>query len=72
MKNCKVPADISAKIKVMNQCFNIKRKKLLEHLSKFSKADVYKHVLKKRCSENMRQIYRRTLMLKRDFNKAAL
>ena len=29
-------------------------------------------VLKKRCSENMQQIYRRTLMPKCDFNKAAL
>ena len=29
-------------------------------------------VLKKRCSENMQQIYRRTPILKCDFNKAAL
>ena len=29
-------------------------------------------VFKKRCSENMQQIYRRTPMRKRDFNKAAL
>ena len=29
-------------------------------------------VLMKRCSENMRQIYRRTRMLKCDFNKVAL
>ena len=28
--------------------------------------------LKKRCSENMQQIYRRTLMLKCDFNKFAM
>ena len=27
-------------------------------------------ILKKRCSENMQQIYRRTPMLKCDFNKA--
>ena len=53
MKNCKVTADISAKIKVMNQCFNIKRKKLLEHLFKISNANVYKHATKaavQRCS----------------------
>ena len=29
-------------------------------------------ILKKRCSENMQQIYRRTLMLKYGFNKIAL
>ena len=29
-------------------------------------------VLKKRCSESMQQIYRRTLKPKRDFNKIAL
>ena len=29
-------------------------------------------VLNKRCSENMRQIYRRTLMSKCEFNKVAL
>ena len=28
--------------------------------------------LKKKCSENMQQIYRRTLMLKCDFNKFAM
>ena len=28
-------------------------------------------ILRKRCSENMQQIYRRTPMLKRDFNKVA-
>ena len=28
-------------------------------------------VLKKRCFENMQQIYRRTVMLKGDFNKVA-
>ena len=32
----------------------------------------YRGVLKKRCSENMQQIYRRTLMLKCDFNKVAM
>ena len=31
-----------------------------------------KGVLKKRCSENMQQIYRRTPMPKCDFNKVAL
>ena len=30
-----------------------------------------KGVLEKRCSENMQQIYRRTPMLKCDFNKVA-
>ena len=29
-------------------------------------------VLKKRCSENMQQIYRRTRIPKRDFSKVAL
>ena len=29
-------------------------------------------VVSKRCSENMQQIYRRTPMPKRDFNKVAL
>ena len=29
-------------------------------------------VLRKRCSENMQQIYKRTPMLKCDFNKVAL
>ena len=31
----------------------------------------FRNVLSKRCSENMRQFYRRTLMLKCDFNKVA-
>ena len=31
----------------------------------------FKDILKKRCSENMLQIYRRTPMLKCDFNKVA-
>ena len=31
-----------------------------------------REVLRKRCSENMQQIYRRTLMQKCDFNKVAL
>ena len=31
-----------------------------------------RYVLRKRCSENMQQIYRRTLMPKYDFNKVAL
>ena len=31
-----------------------------------------RNVLRKRCFENMQQIYRRTPMLKRDFNKVAL
>ena len=31
----------------------------------------YRGVLKKGCSENMQQIYRRTPTLKRDFNKVA-
>ena len=32
----------------------------------------FRGVLRKRCSENMQQIYRRTTMLKCDFNKVAL
>lgn len=35
-----------AKMKVMHQCFNIKRKKLLEYLAKISKANVHKHAKK--------------------------
>ena len=46
MKNHKVPADISAKIRVMHQCYNLKHKKLLEDLPKISKASVYKHTKK--------------------------
>ena len=34
-----------------------------------SRAEVF---LKKKCPENMQQIYRRTSMLKCDFNKVAL
>ena len=46
MKYHKVPADISAQIKVMHQCFNIKGKELLKHFPNISKANVYKHARK--------------------------
>ena len=38
----------------------------------FSEAALQRRVLRKRCSENMQQIYRRTPILKYDFNKIAL
>ena len=46
MKYHKVPADISAQIKVMHQLFNIRGKKLLQHFPSISKANVYKHAKK--------------------------
>ena len=48
------------------------------HAAKAKNKNIYlqkqpsRGVLKKRCSENMQQIYRRTLMPKREFNKVAL
>ena len=39
---------------------------------KNKKKQVSRGVLRKRCSENMQQIYRRTPMPKCDFNKVAL
>ena len=38
----------------------------------FLQKQPYRDVLSKRCSENMQQFYRRTPMLKCDFNKVAL
>ena len=40
--------------------------------SHYFKKQPHRGVLWKRCSENMQQIYRRTHMLKYDFNKVAL
>ena len=45
-------------------------KKISSFIKLFQK-QLFRGVLKKRCSENMQQIYRRTPMLKCDFNKVA-
>ena len=45
-------------------------KKISSFIKLFQKQP-FEGVLKKRCSENMQQIYRRTPMLKCDFNKVA-
>ena len=42
------------------------------YIFKYMQKQPISGVLRKRCSENMQQIYRRTPMMKCDFNKVAL
>ena len=49
-------------------CMSCRRSNYINFVQKQSSRDV----LKKRCFENTRQIYRRTSLLKCDFNKVAL
>ena len=59
-----IEKDKMAKINNINNINNIKQTTYQNQPSR--------GVLKKRCSENMQQIYRRTPMPKCDFNKVAL
>ena len=66
----------NSKIINVTQKKNLQREKYSNLNSEEDRQIIYQKqppggVPKKRCSENMQQIYRRTPMLKRDFNKVA-